>query len=205
MEKIDFKKELKALYKASAKKIELVEIPELNYFVMKGSGAPGEGPLFEEAINVLYSMAYTLKFMMKEEDKQPEGYHDFVIPPLEATWCMGDEKFDNTQPEKWQWELMVMHPQWIDDKVIEMAKKEILANKELPGLERLEVHTVPSYKAAKMLHIGPYNEVGKIYEKLGAHITEKGMTCSNKSREVYLSDPRRTAPEKLKTVVLLPV
>ncbi len=205
MDKIDFKKELKQVFKASDKKIEIVEIPRLQYFVVSGTGYPGDNPAFHEAIEVLYGMAYTIKFMLKDESLQPEGYHDFVIPPLEATWCMGDEKFDKNQPEKWQWDMMIMQPAWIGWDLINKAKDEILKKKEQPGLKKLKLETIKAHKAVKTLHIGPYDEVDKIYKRLEAYIEDHGLKCSGPSREIYLSDPRRTAPEKLKTVVFLPV
>ncbi|MCF8370243.1 MAG: GyrI-like domain-containing protein [Bacteroidales bacterium] len=204
MEKIDFKKELKQVYKASDKKIEVVEIPELKYLVVSGTGYPGDNPLFMEAIEILYGVAYTLKFMLKEESLQPKGYCDFVIPPLEATWCMGDEKFDANQPEKWQWDMMIMQPGWISEELIEKAKQEIRKKKMQPILDKLQMKAIKAHKAVKTLHIGPYDEVSKVYEKLEAYINENDLTCSGPSREIYLSDPRRTAPEKLKTVVMLP-
>jgi hypothetical protein len=205
MDKVDFKKELKQVYKASDKKIEQVEIPELNYLVVSGTGHPSDNPLFMESIEILYGVAYTLKFMLKEKSLQPKGYHEFVIPPLEATWCMGEEKFDVNQPDKWKWDMMIMQPGWIGQNLIEKATQEILKKKEMPGLEKLQLKTIPAHKAVKTLHVGPYDEVGKVYEKLEAYLTENDLTCSGPSREIYLSDPRRTAPEKLKTVVFLPM
>lgn len=211
MEKIDFKKKYKTLYKASEKKITIETVPEFQYIMQEGEGSPENNSSFGEAIGALYSTAYSLKFMLKyDEGLRPKGYFDFVIPPLETQWWGTEGEFKQDQPDTWRWNCMVMQPDYIDGKLIKVAHEEIAKSKmkkkePVPELGNLKLKKLPSFKVVQTLHIGPYNEVGKIYEKLGQYIKENGYTKSHKGHEIYLNDPRRTAPEKLKTIVRLPI
>ncbi len=115
------------------------------------------------------------------------------------------EKFDANKHEKWKWDLMIMQAYWINAELIEKAKQEIAKKKHQAKLDKIKLETLNSHKAVKILHIGTYDEFGEIYKKLEAYINENGLEITDKSQEIYLSIPRRTAPEKLKTIVFVRV
>jgi len=115
------------------------------------------------------------------------------------------EKFDANKHEKWKWDLMIMQAYWINAELIEKAKQEIAKKKHQAKLDKIKLETLNSHKAVKTLHIGVYDEFGEIYKKLEAYINENGLEITDKSQEIYLSIPRRTAPEKLKTIVFVRV
>ncbi|MCX6258829.1 MAG: GyrI-like domain-containing protein [Bacteroidia bacterium] len=200
MEKIDFKKTLKHLYQASDKKISIIEVPKMQYLMVKGKGSP-EDKGYHEAIEALYSAAFTLKFMLKDKKLQPKGYFDFVIPPLESLWSMEEGCFDPSRPDDWIWTAMIIQPDYIHDKLLTTAKKEAMKKKDLPAMSKLILSDLNEGKALQMLHIGPYNEVSDTYSIIIKELQEKGLKVSGQSHEIYLSDPRRVAPEKLRTIV----
>jgi hypothetical protein len=206
MLKVDFKEKHKELYRQSDKKVEHVVVPEFNYLAIDGERHPEQNKSFEEKIGAIYGVAYALKFMLKKPALQPEGYFDFVMPPLECFWFMKDGiQFDPENFEDWRWTLMVMQADYITEKLVNLAKKELLkkgkAGKYLDGL-RLEKNA--DGKAVQLLHLGPYNEVGDTITKLKEELSEKGMVPRGKYREIYLNDPRRVSPEKIKTICRMP-
>ncbi|HBS88889.1 MAG: hypothetical protein A2W91_00890 [Bacteroidetes bacterium GWF2_38_335] len=211
MEKIDFKKKYKNLFSASAKKITIENVPELNFLVYRGKGHPENNPEYGHAMECLFSVAYTLKFMLKFDEKiQPKGYADYSVTPVETLWYGENDHFDVNKPESWLWDCMILTPAFIDAKLIEKAKEEIIKKKKakkeiVPPLEKLRFEKFHEKKVVQTLHIGPYGEVGEIYQKLEEFIDKNNLKCHGKAHEIYLNNPCRTAPEKLKTIVRLPV
>ncbi|MFC2136985.1 GyrI-like domain-containing protein [Bacteroidota bacterium] len=202
MKKIDFKKEYKDLYKASAKKVSYINVPKLKFLKVDGNGYPEKSPDFQPAIEALYSTAYTLKYMLKEEKLQPKNYFDFVVPPLESLWWMeGSECFDPKKHDDWRWTLMIMQADYIDNKLIEKAKEEIKKKKAVPYLKNMRYEYGPTGKAAQFMHIGPYNDVNRSIDILVKEFEEKELEMIGKHYEIYLSDPRRVPPERLKTII----
>ena len=202
MKKIDFKKEYKDLYKASDKKVSFINIPKLKFLMVDGKGYPEKSDDFQPAIEALYSMAYTLKIMLKDEKLQPEDYFDFVVPPLESQWWMdSSECFNAKKYEDWRWTLMIMQANYINDKLIDKAKEEIRKKKDITYLEKMRFETGPSGKAAQLMHIGPYNTVERSINVLVKDMEEKSLEMIGKHYEIYLSDPRRIPPERLKTII----
>ena len=198
--KIDLKKELKPLF-SPKKTPHLVDVPPLQYLMIDGDGAP-ESQTFEEALGALYSTAYTLKFMLKSASRT-----DFVVPPLEALWWADDMRvFHENARDEWQWTMMIMQPEHIasddlDDALAELAKK----NKRTPAHDRLSLETLEEGRAVQVMHIGPYSEEGPVIAAMHVYAVSEGCRLINKHHEIYLSDPRRTAPEKLQTVLRQPV
>jgi len=199
MEKVDYKKTFKHLYHASDKKVSYVDVPEMKYIQIEGKGSP-EGSDFHQSIEVLYKMAYTLKFMFKDKSLQPDNYHDYVVPPLEALWCMDGETFDVSKPDEWKWISMILQPDFINESHVKLATELIRKKKEVAGLKKLKLAKRNEGKAVQMMHIGPYNEVGKVYIIMERELKEKDLKASGAAHEIYLSDPRRVANEKLKTI-----
>lgn len=195
--KVDFKKTLPS-YKARQGIYEVVDVPTLRYLAIEGTGGP-ESQDFADAIATLYPVAYKLKFMSKGDlDK------DYVVPPLAARWWADDwavftTKFDKS---KWDWSAMLMLPNWIDRTMFQQAVDQVAAKKNPPLLNRLRLEEVAEGLCVQTLHIGPYSEEGPVLKQMHeAFIPEQGLALTGRHHEIYLSDFRKTAPEKLRTIL----
>jgi hypothetical protein len=198
--KTDLKKELKPLYTASAKAASLVEVPPLKYLMVNGYGDPNTNPDFPAGIEALYTASYTLKFMLKKEQRL-----DWVVPPLAGLWWMLLADFDPERRDDWRWTLMIPQPEQVTKELLEQALAAAKKKKSLPLLEKLRLETYAEGQAAQILHVGPYSNEAPTIARLHTFIREKGYHFCGKHHEIYLSDPRRTAPEKLKTILRQPV
>lgn len=205
IEKIDIKKTRKDLYRPSAKTPGIVEVPPMNFLMIDGKGDPNHSERFQQAIEALYGLAYTLKFWYKQREKPP-GYHEYVVPPMEGLWWMGDNTgFDPEAKDEWEWTIMIMQPGFFTEAVVAEAKAELSAKKNPAALGDVYFERFEEGKAAQIMHIGPFSEEPATIERLHAFIEETGHIFRGKHHEIYLSDPRRTAPEKLKTVLRHPI
>ncbi|MCG8426677.1 MAG: GyrI-like domain-containing protein [Chromatiales bacterium] len=202
MKKIDLKKELKHLYKPSTKHVALVEVPRLNYLMIDGEGDPNRSQLFQDAIDVLYPLSYTLKFMVKKG----ELGIDYGVLPLEGLWWADDmSSFSVEKKEEWKWTLMIMQPEFITQVMVDEAIEQVRAKKNPVSLPRVRFESFEEGKAAQIMHIGPFSEEGPTIEKVHAYIEENGSQRRGKHHEIYLSDIRRAAPDKWKTVIRQPM
>jgi len=200
--KVDFKKQLKHLYQPSAKEVSVVDVPDMNFLMVDGQGDPGTSPEYQEALEALYTMAYQLKFTIKGRD--PEL--DYVIPPPEGLWWAKDlDAFSMDDRDAWQWTAMIMQPDQVTEVLFDEAVDKVKQKKDLPGLGKLRLERYHEGRAVQILHLGPYSAEGPTIEKLHAFARENGYQLRGKHHEIYLSDPRRTAPEKIKTVIRQPV
>jgi hypothetical protein len=200
MNKIDYKKELKHLYNVSANKIEFVEVPELQYLMIDGKGNPNDSIEFQNSVEALYGLAYTLKFMSKVENN-----FDYTVMPLEGLWWSDDlNNFATNNKDEWLWTLMIMTPKIINENNLEIAKQKILEKKEVRNLDLVRLESYAEGKSAQLLHIGPYSEEYINIMKIHKVIEDSGFSLTKKHHEIYLSDPRRTAPDKLKTILRQP-
>ena len=199
MGKIDLKKEMKQLYKAG-KEPSLVTVPEMKFVAYDGQGDPNTSEEYQKSMEVLYGMAYTIKFMCKELDK------DFVVMPLEGLWWT-DDMSDFTMDNKdiWKWTMMIALPDYVDKKMFEEARVKLAARKDLPNLGKGYFLKYKEGLCAQVLHIGPYDDEPPTIEKLHKFIEDTGYKLHKKHKEVYLSSPLRTAPEKLKTIIRQPI
>jgi len=200
MVKFDFKKEYRSIYTTSAKEASLVEVPPLQYLMVNGYGDPNTNPDFPAGIEALYTASYTLKFMLKKE----QGF-DYVVPPLAGLWWMLMADFDPERRDDWRWTLMIPQPEQVTKELLAQAVAAALKKKALPRLEKLRLEVYNEGQAAQILHVGPYSEEAPTIERLHTFIRTKGYHFCGKHHEIYLSDPRRTAPEKLKTILRQPV
>lgn len=201
MEKIDFKKVLKALYKPSAKKVELVEVPEMNFLMIDGKGDPGTAQAYAEAVEALYSVSYTLKFMIKKGPLEI----DYGVLPLEGLWWAEDmSAFTEGRREDWRWTMMIMQPEYVTPELVTEALAQVKKKKDPPALELLRFEAFEEGKAAQTMHIGPFSEEGPTIQKVHDFIEAEGAALSGKHHEIYLSDIRRAAPEKWKTIIRQP-
>lgn len=200
MSKIDFKKELKHLYNSSAKSPSFVEVPDMKFLMIDGEGDPNTSKQFIEAVEALYSVAYTLKFMLKSSE------NDYVVPPLEGLWWMDDMNlFSENNKDQWKWTMMVMQPEFITEEHVGNALKEVKAKKNPLALEKIRFERYAEGLSAQILYFGSYSEEGPTIKNLHSFIHENGYKRSGKHHEIYLSDPRKCAPEKLKTIIRQPV
>ncbi len=193
--------EFKRLYQPSAKACQMVEVPEMRFLMVEGTGDPNTSQAFQEAIEALYSASYTLKFMLKKS-----GGPEFRVMPLEALWWNDvDGNFDAGSKSNWSWTAMIRQPDFIDEETMADAMRQAGAKRELPALAKLRFERFAEGLSAQVMHIGPYAEEAPTIERLHAFIVEQGCEPAGKHHEIYLGDPRRAAPQKLKTVARQPV
>jgi hypothetical protein len=194
METIDFGKALKHLYTAK-RRIEEVEAKTGTFFVVEGQGKPG-GDAFHEALGWLFATTYTAKFMLKFE-----GAVDFKVSKLECLYLSAPDK---TPMAEWRWRFLLRVPDTVTAGHLAKVRKTL---KERKGLDTKAVKRIrwKEGRALQVLHVGPYDEVGPIYCQLEAHAREHGLAVQCPAHEIYLNDPRRVAPEKIRTIVRLPV
>jgi len=201
MSKIDYKKELKEFYRPSAKKVTEIDIPEMNFLMVDGSGAP-ESDEYKEAIEALYSVSYTLKFMIKKGDI---GI-DYGVLPLEGLWWADDmSDFINDNKSNWIWTMMIMQPELVSKDLVQAAIDQVKAKKNLLAIDKLRFESFQEGKCAQTLHVGPFSEEGPTVERVHSYIEECGSSLTGKHHEIYLTDIRRAAPENWKTVIRQPM
>jgi hypothetical protein len=202
MEKIDYKKEFKHLYKPSAKKVEVVDVPKMNFLMVDGEGDPNTSQSFQDVIEVLYPLSYALKFMIKKG----EIGVDYGVLPLEGLWWADDmSSFSVDNKDGWKWTLMIMQPDFITNEMVHEAIEQVRTKKNPVSLPLVRFEPFEEGKAAQIMHIGPFSEEGPTVEKMHSFIEENGSQRRGKHHEIYLSDIRRAAPEKWKTVIRQPM
>jgi len=202
MEKLDLKRNFPDYFKASANKFSVVKLPAFNYFMVDGCGDPNLAPEYVEAIELLYGVSYTLKFMSKNLWGQ-----DYVVPPLEGLWWANDMKsFEARDKASWNWTMMIMVPAGITKGNAAQAVKAFREKKPEMDSSKLRFESLKEGLSIQVLHIGPYDAEGPILSKLHHDFMPKeGFTFNGKHHEIYLSDPRKSDPAKLKTILRQPV
>lgn len=171
MKKIDYKKELSHLYKPSAKRVEIVEVPRLNYLMIDGEGDPNRSPSFQDAIDALFPLSYTLKFMVK----RGETGVDYGVMPLEGLWWADDmSSFSAENKDGWKWTLMMMQPDLVTVEMFWSALAQVKAKKNPPSLPLVKFEAFEEGKVAQTLHIGPFSAEGPTVEKVHAFIEGGG-------------------------------
>ncbi len=202
MNKIDYKKELKHLYRPSSKVVETVDVPEMSFLMIDGEGDPGASQAFQDAVGTLYPISYTLKFMVKRGDVGG----DYGVLPLEALWWADDmSAFVEGKRDEWKWTVMIMQPDLITEEMVGEAIQEVKRKKNPVALPLVRFESFAEGRAAQMMHIGPFSEEGPTIKRVHSFIEESGYVLSGKHHEIYLSDIRRGAPEKWKTVIRQPM
>ncbi|MGD9489731.1 MAG: GyrI-like domain-containing protein [Calditrichaceae bacterium] len=202
MEKIDFKKKLKHLYRPSAKKVEIIDVPEMHFLMVDGAGDPNTSKSFSDAIEALFPLAYTLKFMVKNSDMDI----DYGVLPLEALWWADDMSvFVSGNRDAWKWTVMIMQPEFITHKMVEIATSEVKSKKNPVSLPLVRFDSFHEGEAAQIMHFGPFSEEGPTIEMVHLFIENVGRQRRGKHHEIYLSDIRRSVPEKWKTIVRQPM
>jgi hypothetical protein len=203
MTKIDFKKQLKHLYQPSSKAFAVVDVPPLQFLMIDGSGDPNSDPAYAAAVEALYAVAYRLKFLSKQALGQ-----DYTVMPLEGLWWAEDmATFAGARDKsRWQWTMMIMQPDWIASDHYATACADVARKKNPVALPLMRFETYAEGLALQILHIGSYDDEAPTLARLHSEVMPaQGFTFNGKHHEIYLSDPRRVAAEKLKTVLRQPV
>jgi hypothetical protein len=204
MTKIDLKKDLKQLYSPSTSKISVVDVPAMNFIMIDGAGDPNTSQEYRESIEALYSISYTLKFMIKKEKEL-----DYVVMPLEGLWWTDDmAQFTAKNKDAWNWTSMIMQPEYVSEDLFNRSIKEVAKKKDLDSLSKARFLSFREGPSVQIMYIGPWAEEGPTIEKLHQYIIGNGYRFDgavHRHHEIYLSDPRKTAPEKLKTIIRQPV
>jgi hypothetical protein len=180
---------------------ELIDVPELTFLMIDGHGDPNVSDRYREGIQALYAVSYTLKFAIKRA-----GGPDHRVGPLEGLWWV-DDLTRSTMEDKsaWDWTAMIRQPADVTTRLVEEVALEVADKKQLPAVRELRLERFAEGHAAQILHVGPYAEEGPTIERLHAFIDEQGYARRGKHHEIYLGDPRRTAPARLKTIIRQPV
>jgi hypothetical protein len=203
MTKLDLRKELKHLYAPSAKKVELVDVPRFKFVMIDGAiepgKEPGSSPGFQAAMQALYSAAYTLKFMSKLRKVDPV---DYPVMALEGLWWVEDGVFDINRKDNLVYTVMILHPEHINQEMFAEAIEQVRKKRgDSPALARLRLEEFQEGLCVQILHIGPYATEPATVEKMDAFARENGYNMLGKHHEIYLGNPLRAQPEKLKTVL----
>ena len=201
MEKIDLKKQYPQLYKPSAKSVSLVDVPAFNFLMIDGQGDPNTSESYAYVVEALFSLSYTLKFMVK---KSAAGM-DYGVMPLEGLWWADDmSAFTTNAKSLWRWTMMIMQPDFIDQNLIDVATQTLFKKKNLPALKDVRFETFHEGACAQILHVGPFSEEGPTIEKVHQFIEASGA-LSGKHHEIYLSDIRKADPANWKTIIRQPM
>lgn len=207
----DFKKEYKEFYLPKTKPA-LVTVPPMNYLAVRGKGDPNEeGGAYQQAIGLLYGVAYTIK-MSKKGDHRIEGYFDYVVPPLEGFWQQegtdATDAIDYAHKEQFVWVSVIRLPDFVTKADFEWAVQEATAKKK-QDFSAVEFLTVEEGLCVQCMHIGPYDKEPETVAAMDAFLAANGytndLTETRRHHEIYLSDVRKTAPDKLKTVIRHPI
>jgi hypothetical protein len=203
MKKLDLKKDLKPFYAPSAKKVELVDVPRFNFLMIDGAIepglAPGVSPLFQENMQALYGAAYTLKFAAKLREKDPV---DYPVMALEGLWWVSDGHFDIKVKDNLVYTLMILVPDLVTPAMFEEALAQMRKKKgDQPGFSRLRLEPFTEGLSVQVMHIGPYDAEPATVEKMEAYARENGYAMRGEHHEIYLGNPLRADPSKLKTIL----
>jgi hypothetical protein len=202
MDKLDFKKDLAPLYSPKNTDWELIEVPAMNFLMVDGKGDPNTATEYGDAVAALYGVSYSTKFMSKQRLGK-----DYGVAPLEGLWWADDPAaFENAQKPEYQWTMMIMQPDWIAETMVSEGVAATAAKKELPALSKVRFERYNEGRSLQLLHVGSYDDEAPRLKYLHAEFMPlHKLTFNGRHHEIYLSDPRKTASSKLKTILRQPV
>lgn len=201
----DYESFLKTLYMKVKREVQEIDVPPCQVVSVTGKGAPNDKE-FQDAVPLLYGVAYTLKMGLKfGKLPKPAKYFDYKVGALEALWWTTTGKFDIRRPEAWRWQVFLMVPAFVTPRLFEAARAQATEKHPEQPYPLAELAPLREGRSIQVLHIGPYDQEQPTIEQLHRYAAEHDLTIAGKHHEIYLSDPRRTAPAKLKTVLRLPV
>ncbi|BDZ43132.1 hypothetical protein GCM10025865_24310 [Paraoerskovia sediminicola] len=202
MDKIDLKKELPA-FRATRGRFDVVDVPEAQYLMVDGHGDPNTSPDFAAAVGALYPVAYTLKFASRRDLGR-----DYVVPPMEGLWWAQDmDAFTSARDKsRWDWTLMIMAPDWLDRGAFAAATEAVRAKSGPARLDEVRLESLREGRCVQTLHVGSFDGEAEVLARLHHEfVPANGLRMTGTHHEIYLSDPRRTAPERLRTILRQPV
>lgn len=201
MPRIDLRKELKRLYAPSGKAVVEVDVPMLRFLMIDGQGDPNTSTAYAEAVEALFSVSYAAKFMLKRGEQSL----DYAVMPLEGLWWADDPSaFSANDRAQWKWTMMILQPDVVEVAVLEKAVAQVRRKKPLAALERLRLEPFAEGRCAQVLHVGPFSEEGPTIQRLHDFVASRG-TLAGKHHEIYLSDIRRAAPARWRTLIRQPM
>ena len=205
---IDYKKTEKDLYQPKTTP-SIIDVPEMTFIAVDGKGDPNTSEAYKTAMEILYGLSYSIK-MSKMGGSAPEGYFDYVVPPLEGFWWVSNGgKVECSNKDSFYWTSMIRQPEFVTAKVFEDAKSAFLKKK--PGFDLSTVRFVKIAEGlcVQVMHIGSYDDEPATIAAMERYVIENGcaidINSARRHHEIYISDPRKIAPEKLKTIIRLPV
>ncbi|GAB3698809.1 GyrI-like domain-containing protein [Nocardiopsis oceani] len=201
-DKTDFKKSLDA-YQARRGRFRVVDVPDMRYLMVDGHGDPNTATAFVGAVEALYPVAYKLKFASKRDLAR-----DYVVPPLEGLWWAEDMDSFTTERDKsrWFWTLMLMVPDWIEAGMVDAAVEQAGAKNRPTRLDDVRLENLSEGRCVQTLHVGSFDDEAPVLARLHHEfVPENGLRMVGKHHEIYFSDFRKTAPEKLRTLLRQPV
>jgi hypothetical protein len=201
-QKLDLRKSLGVLYKPRGAECVLVHPPPLPVLAIEGAGDPNTSAAWRAAVEALYSVAYTLKFMLKKRGATP----DYGVMPLEALWWVADgDEFNLDDKRNWLWRALIVQPDFVRAGDVDAALMLARKKKALTSFDDLYFTMFDEGPSAQVLHTGPYADEPPTVARLVAFIAQQGFVQAGKHHEIYLSDPQRSAPEKMRTIIRLPI
>lgn len=203
MKSQDYKKDFKELYLPPTRPV-LVDVPPALFATIDGRGDPNNNPEFQKAVEALYSISYGIK-MLPKKGIEPEGYYQYTVFPLEGLWDMDVEGMETGSPldkERFIWQLMIRQPDFVTQELFDTVKATVAKKKDAPDVSQVVVQTITDGLSVQMTHIGPYDDEPASFAKMDEFCAAEGLVrIGHNHREIYLSDPRRTDPSKMKTVL----
>jgi hypothetical protein len=201
VEKTDLRKQFTHLYRPGAKQVVEVQVPAFTFLMIDGQGDPNTSSAYAQAVEALFTVSYTAKFMLKKGPMQ----HDYAVMPLEGLWWADDPgMFHRNERTGWHWTMMIMQPDFVPQSLLQSALAEAARKKPLPGIGRLRIERFEEGRCAQILHVGPFADEGPVIQRLHAHI-QAHAKLRGRHHEIYLSDIRRTDPSRWKTVIRQPM
>jgi hypothetical protein len=200
--KVDLKRLHRELYAPPRGRFVEVDVPSLIYLAVDGEGDPNTAASYREAVETLFGLSYAVKFASKRELGR-----DYVVGPLEGLWTAEDPRaFVRRDKDAWRWTMLVLQPDWVDADLVADVTSTVRATKDLPALDLVERRAITEGRSVQTLHVGSYDaETPVLAELHDVYLPEHGLTFAGPHHEIYLSDPRRTDPAKLRTVLRQPV
>ena len=201
MTKVDLRKELRALYTAPTDAFAIVDVPRLQYLAVEGEGDPNVASSYADAVEALYAASYAVKFASKRNGR------DYVVAPLEGLWSADDPAaFTRGRKAEWRWTMMIMQPGWVAGETIVHAIGQLAAKRQLPALGLVTHRELTEGLSVQVLHVGSYDDEAPTLARLHREfLPAHGFAFNGPHHEIYLSDPRRTATARLKTILRQPV
>lgn len=198
MKTINFRND--PIYKAKTVP-EVVRVPDMLFVMVDGAGQPEGNPMFQEAMQILYGIIYTIKFWDKKHTPPPH-YAKFSLTPLEALWWMKQGKdFDPERPDEWRWTVMIRVPEFVTPEFFKQVVDELIVKKQSDIYQKARLEYLHEGEVVQLMHIGPYNAEESDITKLKKFASKAGYRTTGKHHELYFNDPRRTKPENLKTIL----